>query len=392
MSKSNSLEGKKIAIVHAVFNSSIKGGGEKLMFSIRNHYKADLFAGAIDLQNWDKEKFKNDSFVQDLWDKNYKFDYFHLESPIPIWRKIKRQLFFLVSDKSQVLEKYDIVIFSGHIAFLPRKLKNPLKVLYCHTPPRDFSDQFENLLKSKSKWQHFFLKIFRNWIKSEYTKDASSCDLILTHTHTTQQRLMEFSGLDSTPIFPITDGLDRFKWISQGNYFLSYARLEEKKRLKLIVQAFTEMPDKKLIICSGGPLESWLKNEIETKNLKNISFLGRVTDEKLADLVGNCLAGIYIPINEDAGMTQIELMNAGKPVIGVAEGGLLESVIDGENGILLPENPETKDLIKAVEKMTPKLALSLKEKCKLQAQKFAPKQFFQQLDLLLEEGLKSKSR
>jgi glycosyltransferase involved in cell wall biosynthesis len=147
-----------------------------------------------------------------------------------------------------------------------------------------------------------------------------------------------------------------------------------------------------LIICSGGPLENWLKNEIETKNLKNISFLGRVTDEKLADLVGNCLAGIYIPINEDAGMTQIELMNAGKPVIGVAEGGLLESVIDGENGILLPENPETKDLIKAVEKMTPKLALSLKEKCKLQAQKFAPKQFFQQLDLLLEEGLKSKSR
>ena len=79
-------------------------------------------------------------------------------------------------------------------------------------------------------------------------------------------------------------------------------------------------------------------------------------------------------------------------IVGVAEGGLLESVIDGENGILLPENPETKDLIKAVEKMTPKLAIGLKEKCQLQAQKFAPKKFFQKLDLLLEEGLEGKSR
>jgi len=80
------------------------------------------------------------------------------------------------------------------------------------------------------------------------------------------------------------------------------------------------MKNKKLVICSTGPLHNWFEEQIKMRNLDNILFEGFVSDERLSELIGNCYAGIYIPVDEDFGMTQIELMAAGKPVIGVEEG------------------------------------------------------------------------
>ena len=140
------------------------------------------------------------------------------------------------------------------------------------------------------------------------------------------------------------------------------------------------MPDKKLIIASGGPMAGWVKEQIKTRNLTNITYEGIVSDERLGELVGNCIAGIMIPVNEDAGITQCEIMAAGKPVIGVNEGGLKETVIDGKTGVLIKENPELDDVIKAVQNMTPELALSMKEASIAQAKKFDSSVFFHKMD------------
>ena len=68
----------------------------------------------------------------------------------------------------------------------------------------------------------------------------------------------------------------------------------------------------------------------------NIVFLGEVAAQSLVDVLGRCVATIYLPRDEDFGMSPVKSMAAGKPVIGVADGGLLETVVDGETGILLP--------------------------------------------------------
>jgi glycosyltransferase involved in cell wall biosynthesis len=377
---------KKIAVLHAFLKSDCKGGGERLIFEIRNYYKADLFVGAIGLDVWGKQNALSDSFVKEVWRPEFKFTYLHEDAKNSIWMRLKRQLAFLFSPKINQLKDYDLVFFSGNIGFVPARLKGSKakKVLYCHTPPRPFTDQFESLLNSKPAWLRPLVKIFARWVIWQYRKDCEQMDLIVTNSQNTHDRLLKYVGLESKIIFPAVD-TKRFQYIGQKDYYLSYARVEPLKRIPLILEAFAKMPDKKLIIASGGPLAGWVKEQIATRNLTNITYEGLVTDERLSDLVGNCIGGIMIPINEDAGMTQCEIMAAGKPVVGVDEGGLKETVIDGKTGIMIKANPEVEDLMEAVQKLTPEMALKMKDDCIKQASKFDSSVFFQKMDGLLEE-------
>jgi glycosyltransferase involved in cell wall biosynthesis len=369
----------KVAVLHAFFVP--KGGGEKLIFDIRDYYGADLFTGALDTRIWDKNKIKTDSFVKALYDQNHSLTYLHEDSKIPIWRKILRQLQFLFNPKINQLKKYDLVIFSGNIAFVASRIKNPHTklVMYCHTPPRPFTDQLESILQTKSSWVRPFIKLFSKWVVWEYKRELQAMDLVISNSKNTQNRLQKYVGIESVPIFPAAN-TKRYSFIESGDYFISWGRIEPLKRLPLIVEAFAKMPDKKLVICSTGPLKDWLIEQIETRNLTNITYKGLVTDEELVDLVGKSLAGIYIPIDEDAGITPIEIMAAGKPVLGVNEGGLKESILDGETGILIPENPTVDDLINGVKSLTSDLAISMKEACLKRASQYDSSVFFEKMD------------
>jgi glycosyltransferase involved in cell wall biosynthesis len=377
----------KIAILHAFFKSDCKGGGEKLIFEIRDHYKADLYAGAIDLDSWGSKNQK-DSFVKRLWDPRSQFTYLHEDSNLKIWKHIKRQLFFLFSPKIKDLEKYDIVIFSGNIGNVSWRIHNPKKIIYCHTTPRPFTDQLNTTLSRFPTFLHFLIRVFAKIVVNRYIADAKNVDLIVSNSQNIQNRLKEFTGIDSNVIYPAVD-TNKFQYIQTGEYFLSYARLEEIKRIKLIVETFASMPNQKLVICSSGPLKNWLTEEISSKNLKNITYEGLVTDERLEELVGKCRAGIYIPVNEDAGITQIELMAAGKPVIGVDEGALPSTVIDGKTGIIIKADPSIEDLKQAIENLDAKTCLAMKDECQNWSKNFDSKVFFKKMDQEIKKLLET---
>lgn len=380
----NKVEAKslKYAVIHAFFVA--KGGGEKLILQIRDYYKADLFAGALDTKIWDKNNIETDSFSKQLFSGPGKLIWLHEDSKIKAWRKIKRQLAFLFSPKINLLKGYNVVIFSGNIGIVPFRIKNKNTklVAYCHTPPRPFTDQLEYNLSKYPNWLRPFAKIFARLVIWQYRQDMKKMDLIISNSKNIQKRLKDYVGLDSKIIFPAVE-TDRFKFLGQQDYYISYSRLEPLKRTEMIIEAFAKMPDKKLIVCSTGPLKDWVRNTIQERNLTNITFEGLVTDERLDYLVGNCIAGITIPINEDAGITQCEIMSAGKPVIGVAEGALIDTVIDGKTGVLIPANPTVDDLVKAVKEMTPEKALSMKEASRQQSLQFSSKNFFKKMDEMI---------
>lgn len=114
----------KVAIFHHFLKGDCKGGGEKLILQMREYYEADLWVGGVDLAVWGKQNIlKDPDFVGKVWDSRFKFFYLHEESQIPIWRHIKRQIFFAFSPKIKELANYDLVIFSfGNIAFVPQRL------------------------------------------------------------------------------------------------------------------------------------------------------------------------------------------------------------------------------------------------------------------------------
>jgi glycosyltransferase involved in cell wall biosynthesis len=116
----------------------------------------------------------------------------------------------------------------------------------------------------------------------------------------------------------------------------------------------------------------------------NIRFVGWQQEQALAHLVGNAIAVIYVPMDEDFGMSAVEAMAAGKPVIGVDEGGLRESIVPGQTGILLPADPAPEAIATAIGQLTPAIAASMREACEVRARDFSRARFLSAFAEIIE--------
>ena len=299
---------------------------------------------------------------------------------IPPWRIIK--LLRAFGSKTKFLSDYKWALYSGIVA--PVAVENRLQgrnLLYCHTIPRFAYDLKEYYLNSLVKWQQPLLKGLIRYMKPRYEAAVSKMDKIMVNSENVRKRLQTYLGVDSQVIYPPCE-TGKFRWLGQDGYYLSTARLENFKRVEMIVRAFINMPDQKLVVVSGGSELDRLKRLAQ--DARNITFTGWVSEEKLRTLVGNAIASIYIPIDEDFGISPVESMAAGKPVIGVCEGGILETVVHGETGFLIPSNPSEEDLIEAVQKIGAKTALEMRDACKGRARLFDKRIFVEKISAVLQ--------
>jgi glycosyltransferase involved in cell wall biosynthesis len=211
-----------------------------------------------------------------------------------------------------------------------------------------------------------------------YESDVKKFDLILTNSKNTQKRLEHFVWEKSEILYPPVK-LDEFKWIEQWDYYLSVSRLSSAKRIDNIVKAFKEMPDKKLVVIYG--LNDPQKDEIFEiwKDCKNIEFVTCSWNEWFTDYIGNCIAWICVPINEDFWMVPIESMAAWKPVIWVDEGWIKETIINGETWVLIPSGWSIEDIKKATDYLTPEIALSMKSRSIERAWDFSYDEFAEKI-------------
>lgn len=291
------------------------------------------------------------------------------------WQTIKSALSFRY--KCPDLSDYSTVIYSGSngpLAALKSTAKN--NVYYCHTPPRFVYDLKNYYLESVPSWQLPLLKTLTEWYQPQYESAVEKMDVILCNSYNVKRRLKEFLNVEAEVIHPPVDN-ERFTYIADGDYYLSTARLEPYKRIEIIVKAFIDMPDKRLVVASGGSQEPYLRKLAEGAD--NITFTGWIDSDQLVKLVGNCLATIYIPQDEDFGMSPVESMGAGKPVIGVAEGGVLETVIPEVTGWLAPAHPCKQDIIDIVSSVSIAGTHKMKYDCIQQASKFSKQRFLQSM-------------
>lgn len=295
-------------------------------------------------------------------------------SGVPLYKHIKAANLFSSIDH-ELFYKDKKHIFSGILS--PLAVSNSMATknyYYCHTPPRFAYDLFDYYQKTLPLWQAYTIRQFSSWLKAKYEPAVAQMDHIFANSINVQNRIKQHLNLDATVIYPPVD-VSRYYHAPENGYYLSTARLEEYKRVELIVDAFKKMPDKKLVMISGGSLLNKLTKSAQ--NFPNIKIVGWVEQAQLYEYVSQCIATIYIPIDEDFGMSPVESMAAGKPVIGVAEGGVKETIIDNETGLLLPKSPSEEDLIKAISALTHSRASSMRTSCIERAQHFKPEVFFQ---------------
>lgn len=348
----------------------VKGGAEAMTLDLCQQYpNMDLCVGFVN---------------RDIFDANTSLpaNVFELTGMTHLlgWQSIKVANAFSGS-KGRMVADYDKVIFSGSNG--PVAVKHRKKggnILYCHTPPRFIYDLKEHYLSSIPMWQRPLLQLLIAYMRPQFEQAINKMDLIIANSVNIKRRIKHHLGLDSVVIYPPC-AIEHFCWHKQEDFYLSTARVEPYKRVKAIVQAFMKMPDKKLVVASGGSQLPEL--QAMAFDCSNIHFTGWCESEQLRQLMGSCIATLYLPIEEDFGMSPVESMAAGKPVIGVAEGGVMETVIEGKTGILCPANPSVDDIIDAVNELDTLTSLAMREECLLHAENFGSKIFFQKMNVLL---------
>ncbi len=289
------------------------------------------------------------------------------------WQGLKTMAAF--DHRGKFLVGYDTAVFSGVYAPVGVVHRGGDRNLYyCHTPPRFAYDLESHYQAEALQWQRPLLRRLAAHVRRRYETAIRCMDRIAVNSENVARRLRDHLGVDHSEIIHPPVDTANYHWIDDEGYFLSTARLEPYKRVDRLVDAFSQMPGKKLVIASGGSQETELRSR--AAGLDNIRFTGWQSKAALRELVGRCRATLYLPRDEDFGMSPVESMAAGKPVIGVAEGGLLETVADGRTGILIPPaNLETGEsateaIINAVQVMSRETARAMQAECEQRAQRF----------------------
>jgi len=243
------------------------------------------------------------------------------------------------------LSKFDIVISSSHACSKGIITKpETLHICYCHTPMRYAWDNWHSYIneyKMNAVLKYFGkrkLHRLRMWDRLS----ADRVDKFIANSSITQKRIQKYYGRESTIINPMIKHRDFKIAEKHKNYFLAVGRLTPYKRFDLIVDTFNELELPLKIVGTGISQEDLMK-----KAKDNIEFLGHVSDDELKTLYSECEALIF-PQVEDFGITAIETMASGRPVIALGEGGALDSIIPNKTGIFFKKQT-VPQLKKAVE-------------------------------------------
>lgn len=280
----------------------------------------------------------------------------------------------LFSHRTAFVANYDWVVFSGStapIAVHHRPIGG--NIYYCHTLPRFAYDLSQYYMENLPAWRRPLFKQFCRHVRRYYEAAIRRMDVLVANSENVRRRIQRFLDRDARVVYPPCD-TGGYRWLGQDGYYVSTARLERYKRVDLVVTAFRRMPDKRLVVASGGSELASLKRL--AGDARNISFVGWQETRQLQELVGRAVATIYVARDEDFGMSPVESMAAGKPVIGVAEGGLLETVIPARTGVLLPAAPTEDDVIAAVNAMPAGRAAGMRRDCEERARLFGRERFF----------------
>jgi len=289
---------------------------------------------------------------------------------------------------------HEVVVSSSHAA-AKGVLVGPdqLHVSYCHTPVRYAWDlQHEYLRQSglgfgpRGLVARTMLKRLREWD----AVSSNRVDRFVANSHFIARRIAKAYRRKATVVYPPVD-VDRFTPSGdRDDYYVTASRFVPYKRVDVIVDAFTEMRHRRLVVIGDGAGAA----ELRRRATPNVTFLGHVSQEALVEHFRRARAFLFCA-TEDFGITPLEAQAAGAPVIAFASGALPETVPDLDTeepcGVLFhAAAPESvRHAVDRFERHADEIA---SEACRRNAERFAPAHFRKQFAAVLEEALAEPRR
>lgn len=352
----------KVALVHDYLGEF--GGAERVLLALSDLFpKAPIYTAFYreDSPAWARFKGKD---VRVSWAHHIPGFATKLHSPLRFLAPLIWNSFDFSS--------YDVVIGSSgwYVTKGFTRKGNAVEICYCHTPPRwlyGYPTSVEWQKYAPVRWYAALTGFFMRHYDYEA---AQRVNFFIANSKNTAARIWKFYRRDAAVIYPPVDAPKSAR-VKRGNYFLIASRIVGGKGLALAVEAATKLKIRLKVV--GEPAGYATEQQTLLSHAgPTVEFVGHVTDSELTRLYAGAKAFLATAMDEDFGMTPVEAMAAGTPVVAFRGGGYLESVVDGKTGVFFDE-PTVESLATAITCLG-KLRIA-REDCIAQARKFSGKRF-----------------
>lgn len=302
---------------------------------------------------------------------------------LPFAKRLYRNylMFMPLAIEQLDVTQYDVVLSSCHaVSKGVMTGPNQVHVSYVHSPIRyawDLQHQYlqeAGLTRGLKSWiARKMLHYIRMW---DY-RTGSGVDNYIANSRFIGRRIKKVYGRDSEVIYPPVDTSAFTLKEQKEDFYLTASRMVPYKKIPLIVEAFSKMPDKKLVVIGAGPEF----DQVKAVAGPNVSVLGYQPFEVLKDHMQRAKAFVFAA-EEDFGITPVEALACGTPVIAYGKGGVTESVrglgADKPTGVFFPE--QTIDaIVEAIAVFEREGTSILPANCRERALLFSPEVFRRKL-------------
>ena len=315
----------KIALVHEMLTKL--GGAERVLKTLTEmHQKAPIYTlihDKVKTDEWFNGKKIHTSYIQRYFD--------FLKKPKYLLSKMPKAI------EQFNFSNYDVVISSSSAFAHGIKTNSKTKhICYCHSPMRYVWDFTNEYTKNYSGLMKYLIAKKLNTIRQWDYLASDRADMIISNSKHVQKRVEKYWRKKSDVIYPPVNTKKFTAKRDYEDYFLIVSALTPFKRIDLAIRAFNKL-GRKLIIIGDGAQKQILMDMARD----NIEFLGYKEDAVVRDYMENCRALVF-PGEEDFGITPVEAMSAGKPVLAYGLGGVTESVKEGVSGeFFYEQTPES---------------------------------------------------
>ncbi len=304
----------------------VQGGGEKVLKSICESFSAKIFTLIKDEASLKGTYFEDveikTSFIQKL--------------PYSQRQYRKYLPLFPLAIEQFDLGQYDLILSSSHcVAKGVMTHAEQLHVCYCFTPMRyawDLYHQYLDATKLRRGIKGICAKTFLHYLRMWDLSSSHRVDEYVGISKCISRRIEKIYGRKSVVIYPPVNTEFFSLYEKKENYYVTASRMVPYKKLDLIVDAFSKMPDKKLVVIGDGPEFA----KVKSKAKSNTELVGYQNDDKLKDYLQRAKAFVFAAY-EDFGIVPVEAQACGTPVIAFGKGGILETVEENKTGIFFEE-------------------------------------------------------
>lgn len=256
---------------------------------------------------------------------------------LPQWVRARYRVLFPVmffAASRLPVGEFDLVISSSS-AFAKGVVRgtHAVHVCYCHAPSRFLWDDREQYQKDNrfQPLMRFLITVVMYPLRAWDRRAAERVDIWIANSKTTQERIKRLYHKPSAVVYPPIPALhhQRRSKKTSGDYFLVVSRLSAFKKIDVIVKAFS-MLNLPLVVVGVGAEEDRLKSSAGN----TVTFAGFISDDALREQYAGCRAFVTV-CDDDFGMSAVEALSFGKPVLAYRKGGVTEWMEEGKTGVFI---------------------------------------------------------